>query len=406
MTRKAVLGLILTGCLLAACGQAEENGWQDVNVSPEPVAAEENMQSGSDGGMEAEDIRDEACTDGTGDEQEAAGSRRIENQTFQLNLTPYGQVTFASYAPDTTANPNGDATFSILQDGRTVYTLPEVFEGNVCPGNPFYAVEAVSFPDINSDGYDDIIIICQYIRGAGPEVGMVFSEARIYMGSEDGTFFLQKELMDDANSALAVITVQTVLGFLGVGDAPAEAVKGTQTWQQAYIEQIKNDQMLECYGGYDLIYLDNDDIPELVEIGDYEAAGCRIVSFYEGEVTVTQLSRLNFSYIEKENLLCNSDGLMDSYYDLVYRLENGTMTLIAEGYYGAEDNSNVQFDETGEPIYQYSWNGKEMSEEEYEQALNAVYDRKRAKSYAYPGDSAEEMLEKIFWREEANKQAQ
>ena len=33
---------------------------------------------------------------------------------------------------------------------------------------------------------------------------------------------------------------------------------------------------------------------------------------------------------------------MDYYYDLVFRLENGELNLIASGYYGAEDNSNVQ----------------------------------------------------------------
>lgn len=374
MRKKGIFGVIFAACLLAACGQQkQESDWQPVYVSPEPAAAEESVQS----------------------EKETSGLKIIESQTFQLNLTPFGEVTFASYEPDTAANPNGDATFSILKDGQPVYTLPEVFEGNICPDSAFYAVEAVSFPDINNDGYDDIIIICQYVRGAGPQAGEVYPEARIYTGSEDETFVLQRQMTEDANSALEVITIQTVRGFLGGGNDAQEAGAEISAWQQAYMEQIKEDQLLECYSGYDLIYLDNDEIPEMVEIGDCEATGCRIVSFYDGELTVTQLNRLNFSYLVREGLLCNSEGNMDSYYDLVYRLTDGKMTLIAEGYYGAEDNSHVEFDEAGEPIYQYNWNGEEMSREEYEQELNAVYDTNRAKSYAWPGISAEEMLKQI-----------
>ncbi len=72
---------------------------------------------------------------------------------------------------------------------------------------------------------------------------------------------------------------------------------------------------------------------------------------------------------------------MDYYYDLVFRLENGEMNLIASGYYGAEDNSNVQYDEEGDPIYLYEWEGVRMSREEYQAQLSKVYDFSKAVSY-------------------------
>ena len=413
---------MLAGCLLAACGQAEESGWQTVTVTPQ--AADEKPQKAADssqtqqGALQAEGSQvdgvqefdsaqegsgkksDDAQTDGpqAADVQGDGGSIRkklIEEQTFQLNLVPYGQVTFASYEPDTGTEPNADATFAVLKDAKTVYTFPAVHEGNVYSGNAFYAVEAVSFPDINQDGYDDVIIICQYIRGAGPQSGEVFSEARIYLGSAEGSFTVEKKLMEDANSALSEVTVESVKGFLGIGVKTPENGAGMQAWQQALIGQIQKDMVSEAYCGYDLIWLDGDNIPELVEIGDCEATGCRIVSFYDGEITVTQLNRLYFSYLEKEGLLCNSEGNMDYYYDLVYRLAGGEMELIAQGYYGAEDNSNVQFDEAGEPIYQYEWEGKKMSKEEYARELEAVYDTERAKSYAWPGASAQEVIDRL-----------
>lgn len=436
MKKAGICGLLLAGCLLAACGQEKgASDWQTVTITPEDIsgaqkemskeaagakaqenpqdsqaaAKQENAQSGQEGAAKQENDQnsqtDTAKQEGTASDSTKASGGLIEEQTFQLNLVPYGEVTFASYAPDTGKDPNGDASFAILKDGQTVYTLPEVYEKNSCPGNAFHGVEAVSFPDINQDGCDDIIIICQYIRGAGPQAGETFSEARIYCGSENGDFTLKREMMEAANSALAEVTVKTVLGFLGVGTKNADSsaeVSGSgaetflQGWQQAYIEQIQKEQESGGYSGYELIRVDGDEIPELVEIGDCEAAGCRIVSYYDGKVTVTQLNRLYFSYLEGEGLLCNSEGNMDCYYDLVYRLEKGEMTLIAAGYYGAEDNSNVQFDEEGEPIYQYEWEGVKMSREEYGQALMAVYDMSRARDgYAWPPSSAEEIIMRL-----------
>lgn len=430
MKRKGIAGLIFACCLLTACGQEKE--WQGVTVTPETSAvqdaagtlengaeavaaqdaggASENGGGASDGGAagnggEAADgsaagngseasenaAENGGAGDGGSTVSDKNGGKLIESQTFQLNLTPYGQVTFASCEPDTGRDPMADVTFSIQRDGQVLYTLPGVFENNVRTNEIFYEVEAVSFPDINQDGYDDIIIICSYEPASGPDRGTAHREARIYMGSTDGTFTLEKDLMDETNSALAEITVQSVKGFLGIDRADA----GAQTWQQAYIGLIQNDQILGGYEGYDLIYLDDDGIPELVEIGDCEATGCRLISYYDGELSVTQLNRLYFSYLEREGLLCNSEGNMDNYYDLVYRLEDGKLTLIAQGYYGAEDNSHVQFDENGEPVYRYEWNGTEMSSGEYEKELNAVYDTKRAKEYAWPGSTAEEMIGRI-----------
>lgn len=396
MKRKGIIGVFLACCLLTACGQVkEESKWQDVIVAPEPAAAKDSAQGMEDSGAEASLSQEQTAAGTAWPNQsgtEASGRKVIESQTFQLNLVPFGKVTFASFEPDTGRDPMADAVFCVQRDGQDVYTLPGVYEDNVRVNEIFNEVEAISFPDINKDGFDDIIIICSYSPASGPDVGTAHQEARIYTGNAEGSFTLEKELMDDANSALAVITVQTVRDFLGADRG--EQIE-MQPWQQAYIRQIQNDQASGEYEGYELIYLDDDGIPELVEIGDCEATGCRIISFYDGELTVTQLNRLYFSYLERESLLCNSEGNMDNYYDLVYRLTDGKMTLIAQGYYGAEDNSHVQFDETGEPIYQYDWNGTEMSREEYAQELNAVFDMERAKSYAWPGSSAEEMIGRI-----------
>ena len=126
-----------------------------------------------------------------------------------------------------------------------------------------------------------------------------------------------------------------------------------------------------------------DRVAALVEVGADEATGCRIVFYSGGKAQVFQLNRLYFSYIPSGNLLCNSEGNMDYYYDLVYKYSNGEIERIAEGWYGAEDNSQVEYDENGDPIYLYKWNGVEVDKEQYGQELGKVYDVFQAVSYSY-----------------------
>ena len=74
-----------------------------------------------------------------------------------------------------------------------------------------------------------------------------------------------------------------------------------------------------------------------------------------------------------KNLILDSGGHMDRYYDTVYRIEAGHLVVVNSGYYGAEDNSNVHCDENGHPIYQYFWNDKEVSEAVYFEQLNSIF---------------------------------
>ena len=370
-------------------GQTEENS--EIWIDGKPGNGEENsgtlngtgnsnLQDGiGNSGLQDGTGNSEVQESGAGGAQEQDGgiqARLIKDQTFQVSLIPLGDVTFASYGPDPAKNPLGDVVFRLEKDGRAVDTLEGVYGDNVRANETFNQVEAVSFPDYNSDGYSDVIIICSYSPASGPEAGKGYSEARIYRGSADGSFVLEKDLSDVANSAVADKTVKSILGFLGVGRG--DAVSAGPEWKQAYIDYIMELDG-EQWQGYNLIYIDNDDIPELVMIGNSEAVGCSIAGYAQGQVRESRLDRLGFSYIEKENLLCNSDGNMDSYYDIVYRLEDGRLVQAAAGYYGAGDNSKVQYDENQNPVYQYQWNGVVMTKEEYDKALNAVYDTSRAR---------------------------
>ena len=167
------------------------------------------------------------------------------------------------------------------------------------------------------------------------------------------------------------------------GDGGPESGKMLEPWQQAYIDYLDSESDEAGVSGYTLILMSKDEAPQLVEVGVSEAAGCHVIHYGNGNVHVTQLLRLGFDYIPGENLLRNRDGLMDHYYDLIYSIVDGEMKQVASGYYGRDDNAAMEFDSEGNPIYQYEWNGVEMTRDEYEKELAKVYDSSKAVTYNY-----------------------
>ena len=102
------------------------------------------------------------------------------------------------------------------------------------------------------------------------------------------------------------------------------------SWKRAYIDYIASCDP-RGIDSFNLIYLDQDDIPELVIIGKYSAYGCIILNYADGKVHDTNLLRLQFSYIERENLLLNYGGVTGVYFDYIFSIIDGELTEIATG---------------------------------------------------------------------------
>ena len=155
---------------------------------------------------------------------------QIAEQTFDLNLEPIGEVTFASYLPDDSGNPLADVVFLIEKDGEVLSQLPGVSEDNVNT-EMFCQVEAVNFSDYNYDGCDDIILIISYYLGAGPQAATPHSTIRYYTGSETGEFTYEKEMSQNATIALAEITIKTAKEFIGF-----DGIRGNTLSEEAEID--------------------------------------------------------------------------------------------------------------------------------------------------------------------------
>lgn len=171
-------------------------------------------------------------------------------------------------------------------------------------------------------------------------------------------------------------------------DAPAQE----KNWQQLYLEYFEEEQremdesrrerglesadFLDLFT-YSLIYVNDDEIPELAMDSGFSAGGTLILTCGNGQVDEWMARRGNFDYIERGNQIHNPGGLMGTYYDRIATIENGVWVDAAEGNYGDPPEGVVQ-DEEGNFVYEYFWEEEPVTEEEYVERLNAVYDTDKA----------------------------
>ena len=142
-----------------------------------------------------------------------------------------------------------------------------------------------------------------------------------------------------------------------------------QDWQAAYTEYIESVEYAP-YNEYALIYVDEDDIPELVICTGTVATACTVLTFHDGQVDALQTWSLQCNYIEKKNLYWDAGGQMGEFYDQVYTIENGKWVHVLGGEYIAKlDEDGLITDE-----YDYTWEGEAVPENIYYKNLHAVYD--------------------------------
>lgn len=179
-------------------------------------------------------------------------------------------------------------------------------------------------------------------------------------------------------------------------------IKHVKSWKDAYIgyinAKIYDDSRLDKdYYTYKLIDINNDDTPELFIDYGTTAEGAVVCSFYNGSVIDQAIWTYGFSYIEGQNLLMDSGGHMDYYYDDIYSIDEGSFILLGEGECIREMQYDSDWNIVSEDYY-WSWNGNAVSSEaEYMNLINEIYDSQKSIS-PYDGDrmcSYEEIIDVI-----------
>ena len=145
-------------------------------------------------------------------------------------------------------------------------------------------------------------------------------------------------------------------------------------WASAYLSNVfEGDEptdMTTCR----LIYVDDNRQPELWIDYGYGYAGAEVYTTANGKTDYISLSHGVVYWKENSNLLLVTGGHMDVYYNIIYKIENGKFVVVMEGNYGDINNSSIQYDENGYPIYEYHWEDNIVTEEEYEQNLSNSFE--------------------------------
>lgn len=189
--------IIYIGCflLVAAVAPVPSSGGQQSSNPPKDVHQLTNTE-------------EDCISDDKLDE-----SRVIAEQSFNVDLNDWGKVRFVSYLPTYDTHLE-DVSFVLAKDNQIVYYFPACFENNSTESDNigmFDSVEAVGFQDIDGDNAKDVIVIINYITGAGPQGMLPRKSVRIFKACDNG-FIILKDMMSEImenmdESGLSVPTI-------------------------------------------------------------------------------------------------------------------------------------------------------------------------------------------------------
>ena len=134
---------------------------------------------------------------------------------------------------------------------------------------------------------------------------------------------------------------------------------------------------------YSLIYVNEDDIPELVCNSNDETFGVYLISYHDGSLNYALTSGTEFTYIEKENIVDNTGVVLGAYYDNLLAIRDGQWVLLGYGEKGTSDPwAEDSFDENGEPIVDtWTWDDDYLKNDaDYNATLELYYASDAAKS--------------------------
>ena len=242
-----------------------------------------------DGTKEMQQLTDSADTkvdDTSGEELDE--SRVIAEQSFDLDLNDFDEVRFVSYLPtyDTLWE---DVSFVLAKDNQIIYYFPEYYENNSTENDGigiFDSVEAVGFQDIDGDGSKDVIVIINYVTGAGPQ-GMTPRKTIRIFSAQDNGFVIQYELMEELmeNMKEDDISISTICDYVTLMETD-KIYCGYRTIYQQYFSNEGYDFRISynANGDSKIILKDNEEMVEfLVYDRQSENEKCELYVLYRSK---------------------------------------------------------------------------------------------------------------------------
>lgn len=288
---KYMAALIVVSALACSCGN-QNAGNQVQEGAADERRTEEAEQAAGEGQTEetGQEVGEGQTTDGekpteidsTGGESEDAGSANdtespesrkkkemfgedcIAEQCFEVELNGCeGTVYFVPFAPS--ANQS-EFRMQVMRDGEVLAGITPYVPAKAS-GKKFQSLDAVSFWDVNFDGFTDIVTIVTY---GDTQFAAVYYGDMFQYEEEYWSFISEDELSENLSAqADRPMTIAGIRSLLTGGKKNGEF----ENYAQAY-EAVINLSELEGlaasvtkYGGeflYDLIYVNEDEVPELV----------------------------------------------------------------------------------------------------------------------------------------------
>lgn len=142
-------------------------------------------------------------------ELQKSGLEIIEKQSFWVDFEKWGKVKFvSSEIPD---KGSFKLQFYLIDDkGTILYTFPEFYGSQTWS---YYELRSISFRDVNKDELKDVIVIADYVSGAGEAGAIPFPVAGVYF-QKDKSFVSLPELDSEINDANKNESIDIVIKYI------------------------------------------------------------------------------------------------------------------------------------------------------------------------------------------------
>ena len=251
---------ILYGEADGVSGAGDDNESAMTQGNSEPSASAESGTSSADfADAASQAATSSAETQRAADFKNTFGEYCIAEQTFEVELSEYsGKVWFVPFAPE---KGGQDFHIQIIQDGEVLTEIKTYYVPEELESEKFGSLDAVSFYDVNYDDNTDIVLIETY---GGISFAAVYYGYGDYVYGDKAFFISQSRLSENISKQVETLTIPNIRSFLSDGKKNGEFTG----YQEAY-KMVARLYELEWgdTGGreeYDLIYVNDDEIPELV----------------------------------------------------------------------------------------------------------------------------------------------
>ena len=219
----------------------------------------------------------------------------------------------------------------------------------------------------------------QYDYQYNPDPRVVYSftaSGKADEKSELGTVIEKVEVLELVSGTVDSSPVQA--GYTEIENKAVEA----EEWKQDYIDWV-NGWITKCnLATFQLFDLNGDAIPEIVAFGSDMAEGAEVATWGAGTVQTIPLDRKEAHYIPGGNVIDNSGGISEDWYDKIYKIQDGQWVQIGNGTYsvpGPDEPDIPMEDENGNYNFiNFKWNGTPMSKEDYQQQVKKLIDLDKA----------------------------